>query len=146
MEHLSPRPPVLHLNVVRAEVTELLGYFAASRMCYEPIRIYDPPAMAHRLSTELLAKTTGPQVYTDRRSASVQLVRFASWWDHFKATYRRRWWMRWRHWKIHYTLREATAVAEVRVEATIAAVFPHAQNVPDVLGQPYAVVWGEPLS
>jgi hypothetical protein len=135
-----------HLGALRLAVTERVGQFAASRMDYEVLRELDPPALAHRMTTELLACSAGPQVYTDRRSASVQLVRFASWWDHFKATHRRRWWMRWRHWQIHYTMREATAVAEIKVEATIAAVFPHAEDLPPGLGPPYPVIWGKRIT
>jgi hypothetical protein len=138
----SPELQQLQLEVLRVGMTERLGHFAAQRLGYEAYREFDPPALAHRVTTEILARTTGPRVYADRRSASVELVRFASWWDHFKAAYRRRWWMRWRRWQIHYTMREATAVAEIKVEATIAAVFPHAQNLPDVLGRAYPVVWG----
>lgn len=142
----SPAARHVYLDAVQVGVRRRLGDFAASRMRLDVYREVDPPALAFQLSTDLLAKTTGPQVYTDHRSASVQLVRFASWWDHFKAAYRRRWWMRWRHWEIRYTVREATAVAEVKVEATIAAVFPHAADIPDFLGRPYPLVWARPIS
>jgi hypothetical protein len=120
-----------HLGALRLAVTERVGQFAASRMDYEVLRELDPPALAHRMTTELLACSAGPQVYTDRRSASVQLVRFASWW---------------RHWEIRYTVREATAVAEIKVEATIAAVFPHAEDLPPGLGPPYPVIWGKRIT
>lgn len=132
-----------YLEAMRIEVSRIIGDFAASRMSYRLARIYDPAGMAHHLATEILARATGPRIYTDRRSASVELVRFASWWDHFKATYRRRWWMRWRRWEVRYTLREATAVAEVKVEANIAVLFPHAEDLPARLGPAYPVVWGQ---
>lgn len=140
-----PAPEQAYLEAMRVSVTELLGEFAASRMDYRLRRAYAPPALAHRLAVDVLARCTGPRRYTDSRSASVELVRFASWWDHFKATYRRRWWMRWRRWRVQYTLREATAVATVTVEADIAAVFPHAGVLPPALGEAYPVVLGRTL-
>lgn len=140
---LTPRgTEQVYLEAMRFGVTEQLSDFAASRMDYQLLRQFDPPGLAHRLSVEILTRATSPRVYTDRRSASIQLVRFASWWDHYKATYRRRWWMSWRRWQINYTVREAVAVAEVKVEATMAAVFPHAEDPPDRLGAAYPVVWG----
>jgi hypothetical protein len=137
---------VVYLEAMQFGVRHRIGEFALSRMRYEIYPEVDPSGMVHHLTTEILAKSTGPRVYTDRQTASVELVRFASWRDHFKATYRGRWWMRWRSWNIRYTFRTDSATAEVKVEATIAVVFPHAGGLPEYLGRAYPVVWGERIS
>lgn len=64
--------------------------------------------MALELRAEVLAEHLPPeQVHhtvrdTQTFSGEVRDQRFASWWDHFKATYRQRRWMRWRYWTVRF--------------------------------------------
>ncbi len=140
----SPTPERIYLEAMKFSVSERLGSFALSRMRYELHREFDPLGISHRLTTEILRYVTEPVAHREQATATASVVRFASWWDHFKATHRRRWWMRWRHWGIRYVWVEDTAVAEVTVEASLAAVFPHAEaHLPDWLGPAYPVVMGE---
>jgi hypothetical protein len=143
MNPIGPRPEQIYLEAMRISVSERLGDFALSRMRYELHREFDPLGIAHRLSTEILRYSTEPTIHRDRTTATAAVVRFATWWDHFKAVYRRRWWMRWYRWEIHYWWAEETAVAEVTVRATREALFPHAGGMPDWLGPPYPVIRGE---
>lgn len=134
----------VHLQALRMGVRERIGEFAAERSSYELWREADPPRLVHNFVTEILGKTTGPREYAASKSATALVVGFASWWDMFKATYRGRWWMRWRKWTINYIERTATATATVRVEADLGVLFPGAQVppgwCPDYLGEPSPVV------
>jgi hypothetical protein len=133
----------IYLDALRLDMRERVGEFAASRSRYELWHEHDPPMRTHWFTTEVLAKTTGPRTYEAHESATAMMVGFASWFDHFKATYRGRWWMRWRRWRIHYRQRSETKTATVRVEAELALFFPHAAALPifpEWLGQGYAVI------
>jgi len=143
MNPIGPRPEQIYLEAMRIGISERLGNFALSRMRYELHREFDPMGIAHHLSAEILRCATEPAIYRDRTTATAAVVRFATWWDHFKAVYRRRWWMRWRHWEVSYWWAEETAVAEVVVQATLEALFPHAGDLPDGLGPAYPVVRGK---
>jgi hypothetical protein len=129
-----------YLTVLRSTFTERLGGFAAARVGYELWRELDPPQLAHRVTTEMLGKATGPRTYEASESATALVVGFATWRDMFKATYRGRWWMRWRRWKINYIERTETKQATVRVQAELAVLFPHAQDLPEWLGGGYPVI------
>jgi hypothetical protein len=139
------RRRIVYLQALQLGFRERVGEFALSRLRYELWREYDPAAWSHRVVTEVLSRCSGPREYSDSRTASVDLVRFASWWDHFKATYRRRWWMRWRGWRVNYTLRTATATAQIRIRATATEFFPHAQDLPEWLGPAYPVIAAEEM-
>jgi hypothetical protein len=134
---------LIELQRLRAVFVEDLGEYAARRL---RIRENHHGRDVREITTEFLGKATQPRIYTDSRRATARVVRFASWWDHFKAAYRRRWWMSWRGWEVRYVWVEETAVATITVEATMAAVFPHAQDFPDTLGRGYPVVWAHRVS
>jgi hypothetical protein len=142
---MEPLEPIqyqrLDLDALSYGVKFRLGGFAAARLNYRVRR--DPVLhdLVYELNTQILGRKGPRKVYEQSCSATAGVVRFASWWDHFKATYRRRWWMRWRRWEVHYFWREETAVATARVVASIGVIFPHARNLPEQLGEPYSVIW-----
>lgn len=55
------------------------------------------------IRSRVLSQRIPPQTIHQPASGWTDQQRFATWWDHFKATYRQRWWMRWRRWAVHYT-------------------------------------------
>lgn len=130
----------VYLEALRIELRERLGEFAQMRAGYELRRELDPDSLTHRLTTQVLARVTGPRIYTASEQATATAVGFATWWDMCKATYRGRWWMRWRRWNIRYVQRSETKTATVRVEAELAVLFPHAADLPDRLGNAYPVI------
>lgn len=65
-------------------------------------------SMSYELRAGLLADKLPPQRVTHRVNDTHTVTFPRTWWDHFKAAYRRRWWMRWRDWHVeheqhHYT-------------------------------------------
>lgn len=136
----------IQLEQLKVAVAHRLGPYAAQRLRYEVRdQVADPEDLVQELSTYVLGKSTGARTYEQSRTATASVVRFGSWWDHFKAAHRRRWWMRWRHWRVHYYWREETVVATVKVDADVAVVFPHAQDLPESLGAGYPLIlWAQP--
>ncbi len=90
------------------------------------------------LKSYVLAHQLPPETIADVITGTVQDQRFATWWDHFKATHRGRCWMRWRRqWIINYQTVEVpyrhTAQVTVRGHWT----FPQARLAyPRELGEP----------
>lgn len=69
--------------------------------------------MVLQLRAHVLAEQLPPQTIQHRVRVETKDPRFATWWDHFKATYQHRWWMRWREWDVQ------TVRTPVVVERTV---------------------------
>lgn len=120
--------------------------------------------MTYELSTQLLAERLPPQYihHTVREqqtvtgSGTVSDLHFATWFDHFKATYAGRWWMRWRMWTVRerqvvvpYAYQhELTCTHRVRISVQDFWTYPRDRvGVPPDLGAPVLVstVTTEPM-
>ena len=99
-----------------------------------------------QLKSQVLAHQLPPETYRQVVEGTAEDHRFATWWDHFKATYRSRWWMRWRTWPIYYTRVQVPYrhTAEVVVRGHWS--FPDARIAayPEELGAPVYVAITEP--
>lgn len=94
-------------------ITEEAGHTLAGMSDWQVRRLFTTWAgdVALSLTARVLAESLPPQEITHQvagwtplhAEGTVPAARFATWWDHFKATHRGRWWMRWRHWPVHYT-------------------------------------------
>lgn len=127
------------LEEVRHGITEELGPYARDRT--ELIRRLDD--MRITLITAVLAERLPAEQVRERRHEVIRTARFATWWDHFKATYQQRWWMRWRRWTVRQLVDEheleATAVVDLQRYWT----FPRAAVSAPQLGDPVPVVTWE---
>lgn len=109
-----------------------VGSYASDRM--ELVRHLEH--MCWELRTYILADQLGEERVTRTHRETAEFVGFATWWDHFKATYRGRWWMSWRRWQINYKVSEKHVDGRVDVDMTKYWAFPQA-NVPvPELGEP----------
>lgn len=100
------------------------------------------------LATQVLADNLGQERISETVRGRVEVARFAGWWDHFKATYRGRWWMRWRRWQINYTISRQPAVARVDIDLTRYWTYPEADVLPlEEFGRPYFLMThGRPVA
>lgn len=131
---MSPHQVLLH--ELRCAYRYDLGQFSMDRMDFR--QLLDP--MFAELSTTVLSEQLPTERVTQRRREEVETARFASWWDHWKATYRGRWWMRWRRWSVRQLVdtHEIEAVAAVHLDRFWT--FPKAAvSVPE-LGDPVRVI------
>ncbi len=113
-----------------------VGGYSADQM--ELSRIIEP--MMLELATYLLTEKLGEKRIVERRVVDHECLRFASWWDHWKATYRGRWWMRWRRWEVRYNIEHQPIEARVEVDMTKYWTFPEADIVPAALGAPLGYI------
>lgn len=111
-------PPIGSYSAQRAEL-----YYRFEEMSYE-------------LRTYMLADHLGDKRVTETRTEEHECIRFASWWDHFKATYRGRWWMSWRRWDVGYNIEHHPLTATAVVDLTRYWVFPRADVPVPELGDP----------
>lgn len=118
------------------------GPYSRERLRMEIHSRLDPHMLALTLSTELLAMVKRDEIQEHHEDVIVVTAAFATWWDHFKATYRGRWWMRWRRWTIRYTESEQVHRVTVRVRADLAAIFPEASVENPRGGRTWPVVLG----
>lgn len=107
-----------------------VGRYSSEAM--ELRRIFDP--MLLELRTFLLTDKLGDKEIREERTVDHECVRFATWWDHWKATYRGRWWMRWRRWTVRYNIEHHPLTARVSVDMSRYWTFPEADVYPDSLG------------
>ncbi len=95
--------------------------------------------MVLELRARVLAEQLPPQTIRHTVRVTVDDPRFATWWDAFKATYRERWWMRWRSWEIRHVKTPVAVERQVVV------------NVRDHWTYPRAAIqlpesqWGRPV-
>ena len=102
------------LDEVRRRISEDVGPYAAGRTeLFEQI-----DAMRLTLAMDVLAEKLPAEQVRKHRREVIHTARFATWWDHWKATYRGRWWMRWRRWSVRQLVDEheleATAVVDLQ--------------------------------
>lgn len=97
------------LTRVKAGAQAYLGAESMQRLTLTTREDYIADRLVAQLRTAVLAEHLPPQQVTvevdyDHPAAGGRGVttdpRFATWWDMFKATYRARWWMRWRSWPV----------------------------------------------
>lgn len=101
-------------------------------------RVIEP--MMLELATYLLTEKLGEERIVEERVVDHECLRFATWWDHFKATYRTRWWMRWRRWEVCFNIEHRPIRARVEVDMTKHWTFPEANIVPAELGRPMGYI------
>ena len=113
-----------------------LGAYSAGRVDLR--QLLDP--MMFELSTAVLSERLPTEQVTRRRRETIETARFATWWDHWKATYRGRWWMRWRRWSVRQLVdtHEIEAVAAVNLDRHWT--FPRAAVAVPELGEPVRVI------
>ncbi|GAA3751839.1 hypothetical protein [Micromonospora maritima] len=113
-----------------------LGEFSRGRLDLR--QLLDP--MMFELSTAVLSERLPTERVTRTRREQIETARFATWWDHFKATYRGRWWMRWRRWAVRQLVdtHEIEAVAAVDLDRHWT--FPRAAIAAPELGDPVRVM------
>lgn len=97
------------------------------------------------LRAHVLAHQLPPETVVAVVSGDTEAKRFATWWDHFKATYRARWWMLWRRWDINYTTVKVPYEHLTNVTVRGAWTFPEARIYPPELGAPVYVTITEPM-
>ncbi len=148
--HLDRRDlDIVLLERVRATVRADLGPAVADTV--RLVKILD--LMVHELSVDVLSDRLPPaEIHHTVRAKQTVTVdgtvtydRFATWWDHYKATYRGRWWMRWRRWNVR-TVKEAhpyTVTRDIRCKHHVTVdleryrTYPHATvALPESFGAP----------
>lgn len=90
--------------------------------------------MALRLRSTVLTQTLPPQTIIQEAKGFTDQHRYATWWDHFKATHRQRWWMRWRRWDVAYTTDRIPFEGRSSVTVRARWMMPRAPALPDALG------------
>lgn len=96
--------------------------------------------MVFELRARVLAEQLPPQKISHRIRVTTDDPRFATWWDAFKATYRERWWMRWRTWKVEHVMTPVTVARTVEVDVQNHWTYPRAAiQLPESLGRPVMV-------
>jgi hypothetical protein len=81
---------VVNIERLRYGLTQRVGPQFAASLRAETARDYITEDIIVRLSGDLLAETLPPLKLID--STAFTVPRFATWFDHFAATYRSRWW------------------------------------------------------
>lgn len=116
-----------------------LGEFSRGRLDLR--QMLDP--MLFELSTSVLSERLPTERVTRTHREQIETARFATWWDHWKATYRGRWWMRWRRWSVRQLVdvHEVEAVAAVDLDRHWT--FPRAAIPVPELGEPVRVIQWE---
>lgn len=145
MPEPSPVTPrldhLVYLEALRVGNQAGLGGYALSRMSAHQHRpVPDLDRLVVSLTTEMIGRIGLPGRYADEHRGTARVVRFATWWDHFKSVHRHRWWMSWRHWEINYHWVEETVTARLQVTLSPQVVFPQAPDVAPVLGGPAVMV------
>lgn len=104
---------------------------------------------AHRLVVQLrghvLAERLPPQQVTADYSGEVEVARYATWWDHYKATFRGRWRMSWRRWGIRYRWCRYPYRGVAKVAVRTYWTYPQARTpLPEEFGSPVMVAVADP--
>lgn len=130
----------VELEALRLGHRAQLGGYALNRIRAEQRWQPELDALAVTLTTELMGRRGRPGIYEEQATTCAEVVRYASWWDHFKAVHQRRWWMRWRRWTVRHHWARETATVRLRVELAAHVVFPQAPDVAPVLGEPVVTI------
>jgi hypothetical protein len=109
-----------------------LGYYSSAQT--ELIRRFED--MSWELRTYMLADHIDDVEVVDVRHEKHECLRFATWWDHWKATYRGRWWMRWRRWTVNYNIEARTLTARAEADLSRYWAYPQANVTPPEFGAP----------
>jgi len=129
----------LRLKLARTLSLEV-GEYLVNSSTLEVDRFLDRIALEFRY--EVLAERMPPAEVRHPVVLVEDDPRHATWWDMFKATYRGRWWMRWRAWEVAYTSTPVTVRRDVVVNIQGHFTFPQAPRIGDRFGQPVAVaIW-----
>lgn len=92
------------------------------------------------VQARVLAEQLPPQEITHHVRVWTTDPRHATWWDHFKATYRGRWWMGWHRWEIRYVDTPVWLDRRVTVAVRDHWTYPRATvGLPPSLGSPVLV-------
>lgn len=133
----------IQLTQLLVEVRQHLGSLRGSALDNTTAVQYIAEELALRLRGHVLAHQLPPQTRTTVVEGNTEDLRHATWWDHFKATHRGRWWMRWRAWTINYT----TVAVPYRHPVTVTVrdhwSFPDARIYPRALGAPVMITLTE---
>jgi hypothetical protein len=126
--------PMYHLHGRR------IGAYSAGEM--QLSKVIDP--MMLELATYLLTEKLGEERIVEEHVEEHDCLRFASWFDHWKATYRSRWWMRWRRWEVRFNIEHQPVRARVEVDMTKYWTFPEADIIPSEMGRPMGYITNNP--
>jgi hypothetical protein len=90
-----------------------------------------------QVKARILTEELPPQTVTEQVVCETQRPRWASWWDHIKATYAGRWWAGWwvRRHPPAVLWEDVTQRRTVQVQVRAAWKFPHAPHLPTALGR-----------
>ena len=113
-----------------------IGTYSSDRL--ELVKLVEH--MGLELRTAMLADWLGEERIIETRRENHECLRFATWWDHFKATYRGRWWMRWRRWAVAYNIENHPLTARAEIDMTRYWAFPQADIYVSELGDPVRFV------
>lgn len=104
---------------------------------------HETDRMVLELKARVLAQQLPPQTMQHLVRVETLDPRHATWWDHYKATYQQRWWMRWHTWTVRYVDTPVTVQRLITVTVRDHWTFPEASIVPpDQLGRPVMVaIW-----
>lgn len=96
--------------------------------------------LVFELRAHVLAEQLPPQTIRHRVRVTTTDPRHATWWDAYKDTHRRRWWMRWRHWKVSYVDTPVTVERAIEVNVRDHWTYPRAAiRLPEEWGRPVMV-------
>lgn len=145
---MSGDETLLFDNAFRHRVLEVLrarcrvGTYTRQDLAFLARTDWDGTVQRIALDVEfaLLGEQLPTEVVETLHSKTVEFRHFASWWDHVKAAYRHRWWMRWRHWPVAYHTEVRTLTGRVVVNLERWHVFPAATTSGDTVGQPGRVL------
>ncbi|TDB88314.1 hypothetical protein E1091_15315 [Micromonospora fluostatini] len=129
------------LEELRSAIRVEVGPYAADRLTLRKQFEW----AGYELSTSVLADRLSTEHVERNRSVTVTTVRFTTWWDHFKAAYRGRWWMRWRYWPVRQTVAEQTVTVTVAINLERFWTFPRAPVALPDLGAPVRAIVPNPL-
>ncbi|WP_047894532.1 hypothetical protein [Micromonospora sp. RV43] len=132
---------VIVLGELRHQISEEVGPYAAGRTeLFEQI-----DSMRLTLAMSVLAEKLPVERVRKHRREVIQTARFATWWDHWKATYQQRWWMRWRRWSVRQLVDEHEVEATAVVDLQRYWTYPRAALPVPELGEAVRVVLYEPV-
>lgn len=145
---MDPISPITHMQQVALTQLKLAARHYLSREMATLASTVQLNAMVDDMTDHLvfelrarvLAEQLPPQTIRHHVRVTVDDPRFATWWDTFKATYQKRWWMRWRTWTINYIKTPVTVARSVEVNVRDHWTYPRAAiALPDQFGRPVMV-------
>lgn len=113
---------------LRRELSAEMVYLASTAEARWIEHEYD--RMVLELRAKVLAEQLPPQEIHHTVRVEAMDPRHATWWEHFKATYQQRWWMRWRGWTVRYVDTPVTVQRTITVSVRDHWTFPRASIIP----------------